>query len=70
MVWGLGMGLSPIIGGYTMQFLGAPVLWWSCLAVAAAVAVGHLLSAPARHRRLAELGVAQHRKTAVAAPAA
>ncbi|HMA96633.1 MAG TPA: MFS transporter, partial [Polyangiaceae bacterium] len=30
MVWGLGMGLSPILGGQLMNSFGAPVLWWSC----------------------------------------
>jgi MFS family permease len=70
MVWGLGMGLSPIIGGHTMQVLGAPFLWWSCLVTGAAVALGHLLSAPARHRRLVELGVAEHRAEPATAPAA
>jgi MFS family permease len=67
MVWGSGMGLSPIIGGHVMQYLGAPFLWWSCLAVASAVAAGHLLSGPERRRRLVELGVAgEHRGPAVA----
>jgi len=70
MVWGLGMGLSPIIGGNTMQLLGAPFLWWSCLAAASAVAAGHLLAAPARRRRLVELGVSPDREGAAAAPAA
>jgi MFS family permease len=67
MVWGTGMGLSPIIGGYTMQYLGAHFLWWSCLAAGTAVAVGHLLAAPARRRRLVELGVAaEHHGAATA----
>ena len=70
MVWGLGMGLSPILGGHVMQFLGAPVLWWACLAAGAAVAAGHLRAAPARRRRLVELGVASERPDPASAPAA
>lgn len=70
MVWGLGMGLSPIAGGHVMEYLGAPVLWWSCLAVGAAVAAGHLLAAPARRQRLLELGVPEQRASSAPAPAA
>lgn len=70
MVWGLGMGLSPILGGHVMQFLGAPVLWWACLAAGTAVAAGHLRAAPARRRRLVELGVASERPDPATAPAA
>jgi MFS family permease len=70
MVWGLGMGLSPIVGGHVMEALGAPFLWWSCLVASAAVAAGHLAYAPERRRRLAELGMAEHRQGSAAAPAA
>jgi len=38
-----------------MQRLGARALWLLCLAVALAVAAGHLLTAEPRRRRLAEL---------------
>ncbi|HEY0476785.1 MAG TPA: MFS transporter [Kofleriaceae bacterium] len=58
MVWGLSMGLSPILGGQTMDRLGAPVLWALCLGAAVAVAAGHLLAAPARRRRLTEVAAA------------
>lgn len=51
MTWGLGMGLSPIVGGQVMHRLGAPALWWGCLGAGALVAVGHLLSAGARRER-------------------
>jgi MFS family permease len=53
MVWGMSMGLSPILGGQVIDGLGAPALWALCLGVGAAVAAGHLLAAPARRRRLA-----------------
>jgi MFS family permease len=55
MVWGMAMGFSPILGGQVIDRLGAPVLWALCLGVAVAVGAGHLLAAPARRRRLAEL---------------
>ncbi len=70
MAWGLGGFLSPLVGGYSMQYLGAPFLWWSGLAAGAAIAVGHAASAPERHRRLVELGVAEHGKRPLTAPAA
>jgi MFS family permease len=69
MVWGLGMGLSPIVGGQVMERLGSPVLWWSCLAAGIVVAGGHVLAGPARRRRLAELGVEPRIETVIA-PAA
>lgn len=53
MVWGMSMGLSPILGGQVIDQLGAPALWGLCLGVGALVAAGHLIAAPARRRRLA-----------------
>ena len=38
-----------------MQRLGPRALWLICLAVALAVAAGHLLTAEPRRRRLAEV---------------
>jgi MFS family permease len=55
MMWGMSMGLSPILGGQMIAWLGAPALWALCLGMAAAVAAGHLAAAPARRRRLAAL---------------
>ncbi len=55
MVWGMSMGLSPILAGQVIDRLGAPALWALCLGVGAAVAAGHLVAAPARRRRLAAL---------------
>jgi MFS family permease len=59
MAWGLAMALSPVAGGQVMHRLGAPVLWWSCLALGTLVAAGHLLSSGARRRRLAEVAAAE-----------
>jgi len=55
MVWGLSMSFSPILGGQVIEHLGAPVLWLLCVAIGGLVAAGHLVAAPARRRRLAEL---------------
>jgi hypothetical protein len=51
----MSMGLSPILGGQMIDQLGAPALWALCLGVGIAVGAGHLLAAPARRRRLAEV---------------
>jgi predicted MFS family arabinose efflux permease len=58
MAWGLGMGLSPIVGGQVMHHLGAPALWWGCLAAGVLVAAGHLVTAEPRRRRLAAVAAA------------
>lgn len=52
MVWGLGMGISPIFGGQLMNRFGAPVLWWSCLLLSVLVALGHLTSAESRRLQI------------------
>jgi len=59
MVWGAAMMLSPVAGGQLMHRFGAPVLWVTCLAAALAVALGHLLAAARRRRRLAEVAAAE-----------
>jgi len=53
MVWGMAMGLSPILGGQVLEHLGAPVLWAVCMGIGILAALGHLIAAPARRRRLA-----------------
>jgi len=58
MVWGTAATLSPVLGGQVMHRLGAPALWWLCLATGLTVAAGHLLSADARRRRLSEVSAA------------
>jgi hypothetical protein len=55
MVWGMAMTLSPVLGGLTIDRLGAPALWALCLAACVAVGAGHLIAAPARRQRLARL---------------
>jgi len=58
MTWGLAMTLSPVVGGQVMRRLGAPPLWYGCLAAGALVAAGHLLCASERRRRLADVAAA------------
>jgi MFS family permease len=58
MAWGLGMALSPIVGGQVMHHLGAPALWWGCLVAGTLVAAGHLVTAAPRRRRLAAIAAA------------
>jgi hypothetical protein len=58
MVWGLSMGLSPILGGQVIERLGAPALWTLCLALGFLVGAGHFIAAPSRRRRLAEIAAA------------
>jgi MFS family permease len=55
MGWGVALVLSPLGAGEAMQRLGARMLWLLCLAVALAVAAGHLLTADGRRRRIALL---------------
>ncbi len=58
MTWGLGMALSPVVGGQVMHRLGAPALWIGCLVLGVVVAALHLATAAPRRRRLAELAAA------------
>jgi MFS family permease len=55
MSWGIAFVVSPLAAGETMQRFGARTLWLGCLAVALAVAAGHLLTAGPRRRRIAAL---------------
>jgi MFS family permease len=52
MTWGAALMLSPLLAGATLERVGAPALWAGCLVVGAAVAVGHLVAAGPRRRRL------------------
>jgi MFS family permease len=53
--WSAGAALAPILGGFVQEHLGDAVLWLGCFGVAAAVALGQLLSGPTRDRRIARL---------------
>lgn len=53
--WSAGAALAPIGGGFVQEHLGDAVLWLGCFGVAALVAVGQVLSGPARERRIARL---------------
>jgi hypothetical protein len=55
MSWGIAFVVSPLAAGETMQRFGARTLWLGCLAVALAVAAGHLFTAGPRRRRIAAL---------------
>ena len=55
MSWGIAFVVSPLAAGETMQRFGTRTLWLGCLAVAFVVAVGHLLTAEPRRRRIAAL---------------
>jgi MFS family permease len=50
--------VAPILGGWTYEELGGPSLWLACAVVSFAAAIGHLVIAPARAQRLAELRAA------------
>jgi MFS family permease len=53
MSWGVAFAIAPLLGGELLTRLGGRSLWVACLALSAAVAAGHLLTAGARRRRLA-----------------
>lgn len=55
MMWGLGFFAAPLVGSVTLDKLGSRWLWGGCFVLASLLAVGHLLIADARRRRLAEL---------------
>ncbi|GAC1608348.1 MAG: MFS transporter [Myxococcales bacterium] len=68
MCWGVAFTVSPLAAGEAMQRFGARTLWLLCLAVAAVVAAGHLLTAEPRRRRLAALPSAKPRRSGMAIP--
>jgi MFS family permease len=53
--WSAGAALAPIVGGFVQQHLGDATLWLGCAVVGAIVAVGQLVSGPARERRAISL---------------
>ncbi|WP_199510413.1 MDR family MFS transporter [Nucisporomicrobium flavum] len=67
--WSAGSALAPVIGGFVQQHAGSAVLWLSCAALGVLVAIGQLVSGPARERRAAELRLSERALT-TPAPAA
>ncbi len=57
--WSAGAALAPIGGGFVQEHLGDATLWLGCFVVAALVAVGQLVSGPARERRVVRLRAAE-----------
>jgi MFS family permease len=70
MCWGVAFTVSPILAGEAMQRLGMRALWFCCLAVAAAVAGGHLLTAEPRRRRLSAVALVESCAPELSSPAA
>lgn len=57
--WSAGAALAPIAGGLVQEHLGNAVLWPACAVVGLLVAVGQVISGPARERRAAALRTAE-----------
>jgi MFS family permease len=56
--WSCASFLAPILGAAVLQFAGSAALWFGCLGLAGVVAVCHLVAAPSRERRVAQLRAA------------
>jgi len=56
--WSAAAFLAPTLGGYVMQHAGDAALWLGTAGIAALVAIGQILSGPARERRVAALAAA------------
>jgi MFS family permease len=52
MCWGVAFTLSPLGAGDAVDWLGRRPFWLTCLGLGATVAVGHVVTAPSRRRRL------------------
>jgi MFS family permease len=55
LTWSAGTAVAPVVGGFTQEHLGDAALWIGCFLLCALVAAGHLITGPARERRVAEL---------------
>ncbi|GGM31597.1 MFS transporter [Micromonospora sonchi] len=56
--WQLAGATAPILGGLVREQAGNAALWFGCAAIGALMAIGHLLSGPARERRALALRTA------------
>ncbi|WP_433530046.1 MDR family MFS transporter [Micromonospora sp. CA-263727] len=66
--WQLAGAIAPILGGLVREQAGNVTLWLGCAVVGAVMAVGHLLSGPARERRALQLRTAGVGPVATAQP--
>jgi MFS family permease len=66
--WSAGAALAPISGGFVQEHLGDPALWLGCAGIGVLVAIGQLISGPARERRAAMLSAANLGPEPVVAP--
>ena len=57
--WSIASFVAPILGAAVLQYAGSTVLWLGCFVVGLVVAGLHLLAAPARERRAAEIRAAE-----------
>lgn len=55
--WSVAGFVAPVAGGFVREHAGNSALWLACAAIGGLVAVGQLVSGPARDRRIAALGV-------------
>ena len=58
LTWSLAMLVGPLVGPWVVRVSDMRTLWFSCVAVGCACALGQLTLAGPRRRRLAELGTA------------
>lgn len=66
--WSAAAFLAPTLGGYVMEHAGNAALWLGAAGVAGAVAIGQVLSGPARERRMAALAASAKPPAAAPAP--
>jgi MFS family permease len=64
LAWSVAAFVAPVLGSIGLERYGPRVVWGACLVVGVAVAVGQLLAAPARERRLAQIRAARRPRAA------
>jgi MFS family permease len=57
LVWSVGVAVAPWLSGTIIEHSNARTLWFTCIGIGFLVAVGHLMLAPARLKRLKQLGL-------------